>query len=307
MTITSRRTFLTAVAATATGGALAYTSAAPASATPFRPQHDSPADDLQVIANKALVGYVFDQLFNRGNLSVVDQYVQPDLIEHDPTRTNGAAALKEFVQSQRAAYPEASVIMHRTLGEGNLVTIHSHFVPVPGTSGNATIDIFRLERGKIVEHWDVIQDVPATTASGNDMFSTLSAPLWEQPDPCAPTAKNKEIALAMFTGVFVDRDLTAFDRHVADPYYQHSPTAPNGIEFPKQLLAQAFTSPYFNVSIKRVIADGDYVATHAHYHFADDRGMAICDLYRVREGKVVEHWDIVQNVPATSSNDNAMF
>jgi predicted SnoaL-like aldol condensation-catalyzing enzyme len=63
--------------------------------------------------------------------------------------------------------------------------------------------------------------------------------------------------------------------------------------------------------IKRVIAEGDLVATHAHLdlepHDPDKRGRALADFFRLDDGKVVEHWDVIQDIPATSANDNGMF
>ncbi len=56
------------------------------------------------------------------------------------------------------------------LSEGDLVSVHAHWVFTPGESGHAVMDIFRLENGKIVEHWDVIRDVPEQLAHSNTMF-----------------------------------------------------------------------------------------------------------------------------------------
>lgn len=307
MSTPSRRNVLTAIAATATGAALLSATAMPASAAPSRTHHSSDDAKRQAAANKAMVGYYYDQLFNHGNLAVVDQFVRSDYIQHNPQMADGSAALKQFAKSLRAQYPDLSVTFHRILAQGDLVIVHNNFVLKPGTAGSAIADVFRIQDGKIAEHWDVVQQVPDTTASGHDMFSTLSSPQREWPDPRVSGADSQAVATAMFDEIFQGRDVGAFDRYVAGPYYQHSPMAPDGIETPKRLLSGLFASPYFNVSTKRVVADGDYVALHSHFHFADDRGVAIVDLYRVRDGKVVEHWDIQQPVPETSANDNTMF
>ena len=68
------------------------------------------------------------------------------------------------------------------------------------------------------------------------------------------------------------------------------------------------SAPQPTVTPKRIIAEGDLVAVHSHYvNYPGDRGVAILDLLRVRNGKIVEHWDIIQHVPETWANGNGMF
>jgi predicted SnoaL-like aldol condensation-catalyzing enzyme len=66
--------------------------------------------------------------------------------------------------------------------------------------------------------------------------------------------------------------------------------------------------PQLSVSPKRVIAEGDLVAVHSHYvDTPGERGQAVLELFRVRDGKIVEHWTAVQDLPESSANDNTMF
>lgn len=311
MHISERRSRSTnrVLVAMATAGALVAGAASPAAAAP-RHTHVTPAGGAHTAeANKALVVSFYDRLLNHGDLSVIDRSVRPDYIQHDPQSADGRAALRQFVIGLRAAHPREHNTIERAVAAGDLVLLHVHAVLEPGTNGQAIAEIFRVQDGRIAEHWDVKQDVPDTTVSGNDMFSTLSAPRRQWPDPRVSTAASKRVASALFTEVAFDKDVTAFDRYVTGPYYQHNPQSPNGADAAKAFFAATFAAnPGFSVSVKRVIAEGDYVAFHSHYKFsADDPGFAILDLYRIRGGKVVEHWDVIQAVPATSANDNTMF
>jgi len=71
-----------------------------------------------------------------------------------------------FVQQ----FPEVNLEIQRMVAEGDLVVTHSHLTTGPQDRGSAVMDIFRLEQGKIVEHWDVMQPVPETSANDNTMF-----------------------------------------------------------------------------------------------------------------------------------------
>ena len=78
--------------------------------------------------------------------------------------------LLRFVHYFTAAFPNFRLEVKRLVAEGDLVMMHSHLVRQPGDRGVAVVDIFRLEEGKIVEHWDVSQEVPEKSANNNSMF-----------------------------------------------------------------------------------------------------------------------------------------
>ncbi|WP_234386670.1 nuclear transport factor 2 family protein [Streptomyces scabiei] len=133
---------------------------------------------LTVRDSKAqLAKQLLHDVFVLGDTAIVDRVVRPDsYIQHNPLAPDGADALKNFSGAMRQQFPQAAFEPRRIITDGDLVLLHSRYVMVPGTPGLAVFDLFRFQDGKIAEHWDVIQEVPATTASGNDMFATLSEP-----------------------------------------------------------------------------------------------------------------------------------
>ena len=127
----------------------------------------------------------------------------------------------------------------------------------------------------------------------------------------ADPERNKQVVVDYYMTAFAGNPEMAVADHVGPRYIQHNPDAQDGPEafigFVKWL-----RSEYQNVQlrIKRVIAEGDLVATHAHLDLEpdnpDNRGRALADFFRLDDGKVVEHWDVIQDIPATSANDNGM-
>lgn len=259
---------------------------------------------------KAITVHVLKRLFEDGDTSVVDRYIRPDYIQHNPFAPNGTAALKAFAGPMATQFPDLKYDVKRVIAEGDLVLVHSNVVLTPGTRGNAVVDIFRFDRdGMIAEHWDTSQEVPATSVSGNDMFSTVSSPRTNQPGPRWRTAFTRSVVTSYFDQLVVRKDVDAV-KYLAPEYHQHNPSIPSGSAGLREMFAALFQQfPQLTVDRKRVIAEGDIVAIHAHYRTSpEDRGQSVVDIFRVGpDGKIVEHWDVVQDVPATSANDNTMF
>ncbi|WP_394817582.1 nuclear transport factor 2 family protein [Streptomyces doebereineriae] len=311
-----RRTLAAALMAVALTGAAAVPAVASA-AHREAPGRDRAAeissagygDSARLGYQKAVAVQLLKGVFERGDTSVVDRFVRPDYIQHNPLAPDGAEALKYFGALQRQQYPDLRYDIKRVISEGDLVLVHSNIVLTPGTRGVAAFDIFRFQGGKIAEHWDVLQAVPATTANGNDMFSTVSRPRTEAPGPAWRTAYNRKLVTAFFDRLLVKKDPSAVDAYVGPEYDQHSPNVPDGVAGLKAGAA-AFGAqfPQLRVTRKRIIAEGDLVAVHSNYVLTPGtRGQAVVDLFRVRGGRIVEHWDAVQDVPETSANDNTMF
>ena len=116
--------------------------------------------------NKQLVAELFDA-FRAGDTSRFDGVIAADYKQHNPQAGDGLETVKALFEQ----LGPVDVDVHRVIAEGDLVVVHSHYKSL----NMAAVDIFKVGAdGKIVEHWDVFQPIPETTASGNDMFSELS-------------------------------------------------------------------------------------------------------------------------------------
>src|SRR6516164_7170673 len=118
---------------------------------------------------------------------------------------------------------------------------------------------------------------------------------------------NKALVLAGIRGVFIDRDPTVLDRLFSDDYRQHNPQISNGAAAIKTLLGKLPTD--FKYEPGLVLADGDCVAIHGRYLGWGPKPMVAVDIFRIANGKIAEHWDVMQEeVPAAqSANGNSML
>jgi len=121
---------------------------------------------------------------------------------------------------------------------------------------------------------------------------------------------NKQTVIDFINRAFNDKQpADAVAKYVGAHYIQHDPQSTDGAEAFVQM-ATGFAShfPQLRIAIKRVIAEGDLVAAHILIQMTpEDRGMAGVEIYRLEEGKIVEHWNVLQPIPEQSANDNSMF
>lgn len=123
-------------------------------------------------------------------------------------------------------------------------------------------------------------------------------------------AENKKIVIDFYEGVFLKHQVQEYsDRYIGQQYIQHNPHVPDGKAPFVNYFTQYFKeNPQASNVIKRAVAEGDLVFLHVHStQNKQDRGKAIIDIFRVEDGKIVEHWDVQQSIPEQSANQNTMF
>ena len=128
------------------------------------------ADAKQMEENKKVVLQLYEAAINQKDFDAASKFLGPRYIQHNPRAADGPEGLKAFLAYLREKFPEYHSEIKRVFADGDYVILHVHAVREPGTRGRAIVDIFRLEEGKIVEHWDVAQDIPEKMPHDNGMF-----------------------------------------------------------------------------------------------------------------------------------------
>jgi predicted SnoaL-like aldol condensation-catalyzing enzyme len=128
------------------------------------------ADPAQLERNKKVVLEFYQKGLNDKDGEAAAKHFGSRYIQHNPLAADGVEGFKAFVKFLKEKFPNSRSEIKRVFADGNFVILHVHSVREPGTRGAAIVDIFRLEDGKIVEHWDVIQPIPDKAANTNGMF-----------------------------------------------------------------------------------------------------------------------------------------
>jgi predicted SnoaL-like aldol condensation-catalyzing enzyme len=222
--------------------------------------------------------------------------IDPDrYTEHNPRVSDGLPGFLDAVK--RLSTNSAKVHTVRVFEDGDFVFGHTDY-EVGGPK--VGIDIFRFENGKAVEHWDNLQQEPDTAnPSGHTMMDGPT----ESSDHCS-TAANKKLVRAFVEDIFLERDMTKLDRYFdGNNYINHNPRIADGVDQLRDRLCSGKRTPFRFDTVHMILAEGDFVLVVTEGSFGNGN-TSFYDLFRVQNGKMAEHWDVVEEVPAKSESKN---
>ena len=129
-----------------------------------------------------------------------------------------------------------------------------------------------------------------------------------QKDKCEVAENNKKIVVQFYQKLFGDKDISVIDQYIVDDYIQHNPGVADGRQAIKDIATKWLANqPKIKVDFQQVAADNDLVFLHIKTKNFSGKDASLVDIFRLKDGKIVEHWDIVQEVPEKSANPHPMF
>ncbi|MGJ8732049.1 MAG: nuclear transport factor 2 family protein [Cellulophaga sp.] len=216
-----------------------------------------------------------------------------------------ADGLNGFVETLKALPANsAKVNTVRAFEDGNFVFTHTDYNFFGPKIG---FDIFRFEDGLIVEHWDNLQ---VTAAQPNPSGRTMIDGATEIKD-LDKTEENKELVAKFVTDILVNGDMSKLAQYFdGDNYIQHNPNIGDklsGLGAALESMAQQGIFMKYS-KIHMVLGQGNFVLTVSEGNLGEEHN-AFYDLFRIEEGKIAEHWDVIQNIPAKADwkNENGKF
>lgn len=124
----------------------------------------------QLTRNKQLVLAFYHKIIGEKDYEGARQYMGAEYRQHAPYATDGHAGIAQWVRTFKETWPQHRYEVKKVIAEGDLVVLHLHGMNGPNPHGESVVDIFRIENGKVVEHWDVIQPIPESADNANTMF-----------------------------------------------------------------------------------------------------------------------------------------
>ena len=240
--------------------------------------------------------------FNTGDQTPIS-YINPNkYIQHNLGVADGLAGFGAVMQHAPPGGFKANVV--RAFEDGEYVFAHTEYDFFGPKAG---FDVFRFENGQIVEHWDNLLEVQKPNPSGRTQFdgATEMTDLYK-------TEANKKVAEDFITNVLLNHQMDKLTTYInPTKYIQHNPSVADGLDgfgaamkyFAENGLVMEYTK------LHKVLGRGNFVLTMSEGKFGKGELTAFYDLFRIEDGQIVEHWDVISPIPAESEwkNTNGKF
>jgi predicted SnoaL-like aldol condensation-catalyzing enzyme len=239
-------------------------------------------------------------IFQKKDATAVDRNFSESLIQHDPNLADGLAGMKSFAE-EIASSAAADISIYRALVDGDFVLLHSRYEGVSRYGGPViAFDLFRFKDGKIVEHWGGQQPETPPNLSGR---TEVDGPT-EVRDR-EKTEANRALVRTYRETIMVELRYDRIEEFMDSTYVQHASNIGDGIAKLKARIASvAKEGGKLYLTPRRFVAEGNFVLVLSEGDLPTG-ATALYDLFRVENGKIVEHWDVLTPVPPRDQWKNA--
>ncbi|HKO90186.1 MAG TPA: hypothetical protein VJU61_03475 [Polyangiaceae bacterium] len=245
------------------------------------------------VANKAVVSAAIDELFVRGDITAVDRYWGEPYLQHNPIAASGVGAFRNLFSG--LVSPGNSIYqLSRVLGECELVLIHGDYT----SFGGPTFDMFRVQEGRVVEHWDAFAASAGPNSSGHTALDGPSVV-----EDVALSGQNEALVLAFAERVLIEGARERILDFMSPDLIEHDPESLDGsAAYAQNLQDRAITYR----QVRHRIGDGNFVFLLSEGTLGTTE-VAHYDLFRVAGSLIVEHWNGSRDVPASSQSGLGIF
>jgi predicted SnoaL-like aldol condensation-catalyzing enzyme len=240
-------------------------------------------------------------IFRKKDPTAVDRNFGESFVQHDPNLADGLAGMKSFA-AEVASSPTADITIYRTLVDGDFVLLHSRYDGVGRYGASAVaFDLFRFRDGKIVEHWGAQEPAAPPNLSGRTQVDGPTEVLDRE-----RTEANRALVRTYRETVMVSLRFDRIEEFIEGAHYaQHASKIGDGIARLRDRIASvAKQGGQLYLIPRRFVAEGNFVLVLTEGDLPSGP-TALYDLFRVENGKIVEHWDVLAPIPPRDRWKNA--
>ncbi|WP_272150614.1 nuclear transport factor 2 family protein [Tenacibaculum aiptasiae] len=256
-------------------------------------------ENLKGIAQKAQEAFFKDY-----STDGVKKYFAKNYIQHNPHVPTGIEPVLGFLPVLKEG--KTTYTTHRILQDGDFIVFHNSYHNAEPFGGKEVVafDVWRMEKGKVAEHWDNITVKVDNTASGRSQVDGETAIT-----DIDKTEANKEIVTNFINDVLFGKAPQKITDYVSsEEYLQHDPMVKDGLaglnEAIEYLTSQNNMFKY--QKLHKVLGEGNFILTMSEGEW-NGKSQAFYDLFRLKDDKIVEHWDVIQEIPSEMAHKNGKF
>ncbi|MCF2874509.1 MULTISPECIES: nuclear transport factor 2 family protein [unclassified Tenacibaculum] len=256
-------------------------------------------ENLKGIAQKAQEAFFKDY-----SVDGVKKYFAKNYIQHNPHVPTGIEPVLGFLPVLKEG--KTTYTTHRILQDGDFIVFHNSYHNAEPFGGKEVVafDVWRMENGKVAEHWDNITVKVDNTASGRSQVDGETAIT-----DIDKTKENKEIVTNFVNDVLFGKAPQKITEYVSsEEYLQHNPMVKDDLtglnEAIEYLTSQNNMFKY--QKLHKVLGEGNFILTMSEGEW-NGKSQAFYDLFRLKDGKIVEHWDVIQEIPSEMAHKNGKF
>lgn len=252
-------------------------------------------------AQKELVKDAMNAFFRDFDAEKMRQLFSEDYIQHNAEFPTGLAPVIANLPKMKAANYKHEI--HRIFEDGDKVVTHTTFsMDMPeGRLEMIAFDIWRIENGKIAEHWDNYSPNVTETANGRTMVDGHT-----EVEDVEKTEANKTLMMNFVQDVMLGNAPEKISEYINTEYYhQHNPLIPDGFNGFLEALKH-YNPAELNLKLHNMLAEGNFIL-FVNEGMMLGQSTAFYDLFRIKDGKIVEHWDVIQAIPDEMAHENGKF
>ena len=256
-------------------------------------------EDLKLTAIRAQ-----DAFFKYYSDKGVKEHFKVSYIQHNPAVPTGIDPVLGFLPVLKEN--NTTYTNHRLLQDGDYIIFHNsyHNAEALGSKEVIAFDVWRMENNKVAEHWDNITPKVGNSASGRSQVDGPTAIMDRE-----KTDENKAIIQHFINDVLFGEAPEKITEYIsAKEYYQHNPLVKDGLDGLSEAIAylESQGNMFIYEKTHKILGEGNFILAMSEGQW-NGKPQAFYDLFRLKDGKIIEHWDVIQEIPSKMAHNNGKF